>query len=139
MATENPFAPAAPAATPAAAAPAAPAAPADSGEKKRKRNAKPLTAEQYAEIVQRAKNGETPKQIADAISAERNQCYNHLRKVKTILQAIIDDDAETADRKAKAQAELDTYPVREFGSNAGEKRSSASADSIKDLLAAAGL
>jgi len=134
----NPFAPAAPAA--ATAAPADVASTEGTETKpKRNRNAKALTKEQYSEILVRSKAGETPKQIADDLGIERNQAYNHMRKVKKTLQAILDDETSTPETKAAIQAELDSYPVREFGSTAGEKRASASTEAIGDLLASLGV
>jgi len=106
---------------------------------KRERKAKAMTVDQHKEIIARSKNGETPKIVADAMGVERNQAYNFVRKYKKIMQSVIDNEESSAEQKAKAQAELDAFPVREFGSTAGEKRTSSSAVAINDLLAEAGI
>jgi len=138
----NPFAPT---------APAAPTAPVEATEteatevategesKKRERKAKSMNVEQHKEIITRSKNGETPNEAATAMGLERNQVYNFVRKYKKVLQSLIDNEEASAEQKAKAQTELDAFPVREFGATAGEKRSSSSAVAINDLLAEAGL
>jgi len=139
--SNNPFAPKAPEATEAAEA----ATEMDETETtgtskpKRERKAKAMTVEQHKEIIVRSKNGETPKVVADAMGIERNQAYNFVRKYKKIMQSVIDNEESSAEQKAKAQAELDAFPVREFGATAGEKRVSSSAVAINDLLAEAGI
>jgi len=109
------------------------------GETKRTRKAKAMTVEQHKEIIARSKSGESPNEVSSALNIERNQAYNFVRKYKKIMQAILDDEEASAEKKAKAQSELDAFPVREFGATAGEKRTSSSAIAINDLLAEAGL
>jgi len=144
----NPFAtPAAPAATatpaaaptaeaPVAAAPADTAPAADAAKTERKKPAKQMTGEQIREVIARAKKGETPKAIADAMGLVRNQSYRAIKTYKDRITELMADETTPADKRAKLQAELDSIPERTFGESGGSGRTSTIKNTLDDLLGA---
>jgi len=141
----NPFAtPAAPAAaTTPAATPAEAAAPADTApaadatpevKADRKTPAKQMTGEQIREVIARAKKGESPKAIADAMGLVRNQTYRAIKTYKDRINELLADDATPAETKTKLQAELDSIPDRTFGEGGGAGRTSTIKNTLDDLL-----
>ncbi len=104
----------------------------------RKAPAKQLSTEQIKQTMAYAFEGKAPGEIATLLGdgVERNQTYRVISTFKKRCTAIIEDDTADATLKAKAQAQLDRIPAREFGATAGGRSSvmKTTIDAILDEL-----
>jgi len=89
----------------------------------RKKPAKQLTPEQIKRTMELAFEGKAPAEIAAIIGdgVERNQTYRVITMFKARCVEVLEDETAPAELKAKAQAQLDRIPAREFGATAGSR------------------